>query len=337
MTCITDQLTVAELFENCEKTCSLQWAAGKKGDAQLIVAEENKARVNKKSSAKKKRARQNTENRSLVGHLSLIYPHQIQIIGSTALSFLKRLNTNNRQNSMEQLFASKPICIIVSHDNRIPAFLKKLCDNHRVPLFQSSIASNILTEHLRYYLGTLFADVLTLHGVYLDIHTIGALITGPSGVGKSELALELIARGHHLVADDAPQFTRLPSGKINGGCPAILQDFIEVRGMGIINIRKLFGDIAIKHNKELGLIIKLAPSGSDHIQQIDRLAGSYTTENILDTPIPEITLPVALGRNLAVLLECAVRNHILRTSGYNAHEEFADRQQHALQPTNIQL
>ena len=209
----------------------------------------------------------------------------------------------------------------------MPAFLKRKCNEYSVPLFSSPLTSNKLTDSLRYYLNNLFADVLTLHGVYMEVHAIGVLITGPSGVGKSELALELITRGHRLVADDAPQFSRIAPDIINGTCPAALQDFLEVRGLGIINVRELFGDSAIKINKYLRLIIRLEPLSRESIKQIDRLEGSYTTQNLLDLEIPEITLPVAPGRNLAVLLECAARNHMLRFSGYNASKVFTGRQQ----------
>ena len=169
--------------------------------------------------------------------------------------------------------------------------------------------------------------MLTLHGVYMEVMAIGVLITGPSGIGKSELALELISRGHRLIADDAPLFSRIAPDIINGTCSEILQDFLEVRGMGIINVRELFGDSAIKKNKYLKLIVQLQPMNREDLLALDRLEGSYKTRTILDMDIPQITLPVAPGRNLAVMMECAARNHILRDSGYNASATFSKRQQ----------
>ncbi len=324
------KLTVENFFASCSDAYNLQWVAGKKGGAKLILPETVKEHHAQAATAKKRREPQRMESRSLIGHLSLIYPHQIQIVGGTALKFLRGLDQVHRKNTLDRLFAAEPSCIIISHNNRIPAFLKHSCDEHGVALLRSSIATHTLTDLLHHHLSSLFTDVLTLHGVYLEIHTIGVLLTGPSGVGKSEVALELITRGHRLVADDTPQFARLPSGKINGTCPPMLQDFLEVRGMGVINVRKLFGDISIKPDKELDLIVKLEPSGKKTLRHINRLTGSYKMQNVLDIDIPTIMLPVALGRNLAVLLECAVRNHILGTSGYDAPEEFSKQQRHMI-------
>jgi len=328
---MTTQITVKELFDSHSEKYSLQWISGQEGGKNLILPEETKDNqtATSKSKSKKKRSSKGktAETKSLVGFLNLIHPHQVQIFGGTELKYFEGLRSISKQDAIRQLFTPNPACIIVSNSNTVPAFLKRKCNEYSVPLFSSPLTSNKLTDSLRYYLNNLFADVLTLHGVYMEVHAIGVLITGPSGVGKSELALELITRGHRLVADDAPQFSRIAPDIINGTCPAALQDFLEVRGLGIINVRELFGDSAIKINKYLRLIIRLEPLSRESIKQIDRLEGSYTTQNLLDLEIPEITLPVAPGRNLAVLLECAARNHMLRFSGYNASKVFTGRQQ----------
>ena len=326
---MTSRITVRELFDSHSEKYGLQWVSGQQGGRNVILPEEAKDNpvdstkgTKKKNSASKGKT---TESGSLVGYLNLIHPHQIQILGSTELKYFEGLRSISKQDAIRQLFALGPACIIVSHNKPVPSFLKRKCNEHSVPLFSSPLSSNKLSDSLHYYLNNLFADVLTMHGVYMEVHAIGVLLTGPSGVGKSELALELITRGHRLVADDAPQFSRIAPDIINGTCPDALKDFLEVRGLGIINVRELFGDSAIKINKYLKLIIRLEPLSKESIKQIDRLEGSYTTQNILDLEIPEITLPVAPGRNLAVLLECAARNHMLRISGYNASEEFTER------------
>ncbi|MCK5498004.1 MAG: HPr(Ser) kinase/phosphatase [Gammaproteobacteria bacterium] len=328
---MTTQITVKELFDSHSEKYSLQWISGQEGGKNLILPEETKDNqtATSKSKSKKKRSSKGktAETKSLVGFLNLIHPHQVQIFGGTELKYFEGLRSISKQDAIRQLFTPNPACIIVSNSKTVPAFLKRKCNEYSVPLFSSPLTSNKLTDSLRYYLNNLFADVLTLHGVYMEVHAIGVLITGPSSVGKSELALELITRGHRLVADDAPQFSRIAPDIINGTCPAALQDFLEVRGLGIINVRELFGDSAIKINKYLRLIIRLEPLSRESIKQIDRLEGSYTTQNLLDLEIPEITLPVAPGRNLAVLLECAARNHMLRFSGYNASKVFTGRQQ----------
>ena len=326
---MTSQITVKELFDSHYEKYGLQWMAGQQGGTNIILPEESKDNQTAAAKGKKKKSNsggKTTESGSLVGYLNLIHPHQIQILGATELKYFEGLRSISKQDAIRQLFAPDPACIIVSNNQKVPTFLKRKCNEHSVPLFSSPLTSNKLSDSLHYYLNNLFADVLTLHGVYMEVHAIGVLLTGPSGVGKSELALELITRGHRLVADDAPQFSRIAPDIINGTCPAALQDFLEVRGLGIINVRELFGDSAIKINKYLRLIIRLEPLSKESIKQIDRLEGSYSTQNILDLKIPEITLPVAPGRNLAVLLECAARNHMLRMSGYNASEELTERQ-----------
>ena len=168
----------------------------------------------------------------------------------------------------------------------------------------------------------------------MEIMSIGVLITGPSGIGKSELALDLITRGHRLVADDAPQFSRIAPDIINGTCPEALIDFLEVRGLGIINIRKLYGNTAIKSNKYLRLIVRLEPMSEEQMLKLDRLEGSHRLLKVLDIDVPEITLPVAPGRNLAILLEAAARNHGLRLGGYNASEAFITNQQEMIDNQN---
>ena len=156
---------------------------------------------------------------------------------------------------------------------------------------------------------------------------IGVLLTGSSGIGKSELALELLSRGHRLIADDSPEFFLAEPEIISGGCPPALQDFLEVRGLGILNIRTMFGDSAMRETKYLRLIIHLQSFTDDELQNIDRLRGSHQRKTILDVHIPQITIPVAPGRNMAVIVEVAIRNHILAMKGYNAAEDFILKQQ----------
>lgn len=167
---------------------------------------------------------------------------------------------------------------------------------------------------------------LTMHGVFLEVMGVGVLLTGASGIGKSEIALSLINRGHRLIADDAVLFNLVNDETIVGHCPPLLQDFLEVRGLGILNIRVMFGDTAIKENKRLQLVVRLAAMESDELIKIDRLYGMYRSQSILNIATPEVTIPVASGRNLSVLVEGAVRNQVLKNTGYNASEEFANRQ-----------
>ncbi len=174
-------------------------------------------------------------------------------------------------------------------------------------------------------------DSLTMHGVFLDVLGVGVLLIGASGIGKSEVGLSLINRGHRLIADDAVLFHLSGTQTLMGSCPELLQDFLEVRGLGILNIRVMFGDTAIKESKRLQLVVKLVAMNDAELQQIDRLYGIYRTRVILNVPIPEVTIPVAPGRNVSILVEGAVRNQVLKNTGYDASQEFINRQNQVME------
>ena len=333
MSDVTNKLSIEDLFSIQHEKLQLEWIAGNRGAKNTIVRENiitaktSNTKKREPTSKKKKENENIPSGLSLIGHLNLIHPQQIQIIGSMEIKYLEELRDISMQDAIKQIFSGQTVCIIISDNCNVPELLKNKSNEYDIPLFSTPVNGNKLADALHYYLTNLFADMLTLHGVYMEVMAIGVLITGASGIGKSELALELISRGHRLIADDAPQFSKIAPDIINGTCPKSLQDFLEVRGLGILNVRELFGDSAIKKNKYLKLIVQLQPMNMKNHSQIDRLEGSYNTRNLLDMSIPEITLPVAPGRNLAVMMECAARNHILRDDGYNATEIFARRQE----------
>jgi HPr kinase/phosphorylase len=327
-------ISVAELFDKHAGRLSLNWVAGREGghrqisysgvNVKTLVTEADDIDT---AGSDNKPPAELSPSKSLVGHLNLIHPNQVQVIGYSELEYLNQLREISRVDALRQLMDSEPSCIIVAEGQRMPDMLLARCKDTQTPLFSSALSSDRLSDYLHFHLTNLLGEIVTLHGVYMEVMAIGVLLVGPSGVGKSELALELITRGHRLVADDAPQFSRLAPDIINGICPPALADFLEVRGIGIVNVRELFGDSAIKSNKYLRLIIRLERLEENRLLDIDRLQGSYRARRILDVEVPEITIPVASGRNLGVLVECAARNHILRTNGYNASEEFMKRQQ----------
>lgn len=323
-------LTVQQLYDMQGEKLGLEWVAGQHGGKHIIVSELFKPREDSEDSGKSDGAPDNKNEpeagQSFVGYLNLIHPHQIQVLGQVELKYIEDLQDNSRQDAMRQLFKHNPAIIIVSDSNAVPVFLKRKCNENSTPLFSSTLPSHKLHDDLHYYLSNLFAQVIIMPGVFMEVSAIGVLITGASSIGKSELALELVSRGHRLVADDAPHFFRIAPDIISGYCPEILQDFLEVRGIGIINVRELFGDGAIKRSKYLRLIVRLVTMDSDLLAKLDRLEGSYGSCRIFDIEIPEISIPVTPGRNLAVLVECAARNHMLRYSGHNAAEQFSERQ-----------
>lgn len=266
-----------------------------------------------------------------VGYLSLIHPPQIQIIGRYEVNYLNNLSKQVYLTNIEELFRIKHLaCIIFADDCDVLDGMQALAQHHQVPLFKTACSAQKVMNHLHVILQRLSLTPLTLHGVFMDVLGMGVLIRGDSGIGKSELALELISRGHRLVADDAPEFRRIAPTIIEGTCPLEMTPFLEVRGLGILNVQKLFGDSAVKKSKYLRLIINLHPTHSTRLKDLDRLNGDYSLYNVLGVDIPEITLPVAPGRNLAVLIECAIRHHSLKQQGYDAVEDFSTRQQQAI-------
>lgn len=266
---------------------------------------------------------------SLVGHLNLISQHRIQILGTQELDYLHGLKKNSRNDAINQLFSGTSRLVIVTRNLDAPEYLRIAARENPTPLLSASVQSEDAIQILHYYLTSYFAKNITLHGVFMEVMGTGVLITGDSSIGKSELALELLTRGHRLIADDAPEFTRTAPDTLNGTCPEMLRDFLEVRGLGILNVRSMFGASAIKQNRNLRLIVVL--QDIEEATEIDRLHGSRRMRSIQNVDIPEVTLPVGPGRNLAVLLEAAVRNHILISKGYDASEAFIERQKRRLE------
>jgi len=266
---------------------------------------------------------------SLIGQMNLINPHRIQVLGSKELKYLESLKKNSRKDAIAQLFSGTAKLIIIAKQQSAQEDLVEAANATHIPLLGSKLASQDIVQHSLYYLTNYFARKITLHGVFMEVMGTGVLITGDSSIGKSELALELLTRGHRLIADDATEFSRVSPDTLSGTCPEMLQDFLEVRGLGILNVRAMFGASAIKQNRNLRLIIQLQHMGN--ADRMDRLHGSRQIRRIQDVEIPEITLPVGPGRNLAVLLEAAVRNYILYSKGYDASEAFIERQKHRLE------
>ena len=276
-----------------------------------------------------------SDHATLIGHLNLIHKNIIQVIGKTECDYMQSLNEDFRTNILQQLFSGDTVAIILTDGIPAPERLIDCANEHNVPLLSCKTDSNEVVDIARFYLHEMFSDKEIVHGVFLEVLGTGVLLTGESSVGKSELALELLSRGHRLIADDAAELTRVGPDVLTGRSPGVLKDFMEVRGLGVLNIREMFGDNALKTNKYLRLIIHLARLNNEQLAEVDRLEGSRKMRTILGVDIPEILLPVAPGRNLAVLVEAAVRNHILRLNGYNATEELMDLQQKAIDTNQV--
>ncbi len=302
--------TVRDLFDTLKGKLALEWVAGEAGGSRHLKGKLPEA-----------------QNQPLAGQLNNIHPNRIQVIGPAELSYLATLGKNSHQDVMDKLFWGLPAAVILANDAEVGSEFIAYADRTNTPLLRSPLPDNKLLSNLQYYLSRALADSITIHGVFMEVLGMGVLLTGDSAVGKSELALELITRGHRLIADDAPDFSRMAPDILTGSCPPLLQEFLEVRGLGILNVRAMFGDSVIKKEKYLRLIVNLKRLSEEELVQIDRLQGSYSTRELLGVKTAEVTIPVAPGRSLAILVETAVRQHIQRRKGYDAGQDFIERQQ----------
>ena len=307
------QTSIARLYEDNAARLGLGWIAGRGGEALPI-------------------RRDSADTAALVGHLNLIHPNRIQVLGQRELAYIDGYSGDASGQVIDNLFAAEPAAIILAEDTVAPEALLQSAQAANVPVLATAFAADAVIDTLRRYLGKVLADSTSMHGVFMDVLGLGVLITGESGVGKSELALELISRGHGLVADDVVEISRIAAKTLEGRCPPLLKDFLEVRGLGVLNIRVIFGETAVRPKMNLKLIVHLEKSGQAGADTNERLPLHELTEDILGLPIREIVIPVAAGRNLAVLVEAAVRNYILQLRGYDSTQEFIARQQGELKP-----
>jgi HPr kinase/phosphorylase len=268
---------------------------------------------------------------SLVGPLNCIRPNRLQVIGEAEQRYLAELEPSARRETMNRLFASRPAAVLFA--NGIEPEPGLLTETQRLdtPLLASPLPDDELIGYIQYYLTLELAPRVIIHGVFMEVLGTGVLLVGDPAVGKSELALELINRGQRLIADDAPEFANIAPEMLEGFCPPLLRDFLEVRGLGILNIRAMFGESAVRQRKRLNLIVNLRTLDAAGLLRLDRLGGPQSARTILGVNIPEVTMPVAPGRNLAILVEAAVRSQVQRSRGYDAGADFTERQARALQ------
>ena len=296
-------LTVQDLVDDNIEDISFNWVAGQSA-ADRRIPDNGMAAAD------------------LIGHLNLIHPSRIQVFGREEMAYYTRFDTRRRVHHLEELLAGGVPAILIADGLTATEDLIQECDRNHVPLLTTTVHAAQLIDLLRIYLSRRLAPVTTVHGVFMDV----------LGLGKSELALELISRGHGLVADDAVELSRTSPHVIDGHCPALLQNMLEVRGLGLLNIRTIFGETSVRRKMKLKLIVHLVRATAQ--DKFERLPLQDMTQEMLGCPIRKVMLQVAAGRNLAVLVEAAVRNTILKLRGIDTLTEFMERQAAAIAQGN---
>jgi HPr kinase/phosphorylase len=305
---LLEGLTPLQIFDDNVSELKLSWIRGLEGANRKFPTEAVRAAA---------------ASSDLVGHLNLIHPSRIQIFGEQEVDYHADLTAEQRHAQIANLISKTPPCVIVADGRTADPELELFCQRSSTPLFTTPVSAAEVIDHLRTYLTKIGAPQVTMHGVFMDILGLGVLIIGESGLGKSELGLELISRGHGLVADDAVDFARLGPDYIEGRCPVILRDLLEVRGLGLLDIRTIFGETAVRRKLKLRLIVQLVRRNDG---EFERLPIDAQFIDVLGIPIRTVKIQVAAGRNLAVLVEAAVRNTILQLRGINTLKEFIEHQ-----------
>ena len=266
----------------------------------------------------------------LVGYLNYIHPYRVQIVGQREVAYLHAASAEDQERRISRIVTLEPPVLIVADDQVPPDRLVAMCDRAEIPLFVTAESAGHVIDVVRGYLGQHFAERTTRHGVFMDILGLGVLLTGESGLGKSELGLELISRGHGLVADDAVDIYRISQTSLEGRCPELLMNLLEVRGIGLLDIRAIFGETAVRRKMRLKLIVHLVRKETME-REFERLPYEPLYEDVLGLPVRKVVIAVDAGRNLAVLVEAAVRNTILQLRGIDTYQEFIQRHQRAME------
>ncbi|MCY7624691.1 HPr(Ser) kinase/phosphatase [Bacillus safensis] len=259
----------------------------------------------------------------MAGYFTYYPKERVQLLGKTELSFFEQLPERERKQRMMSLCTDITPAIILSRDRDVPKELIEASNENGVPVLRSSLKTTRLSSRLTNFLESKLAPTTAIHGVLVDVYGVGVLLIGKSGVGKSETALELVKRGHRLVADDCVEIRQEDQDTLVGSAPELIEHLLEIRGLGIINVMTLFGAGAVRSYKRITIVMNLELW--EQGKQYDRLGLEEEKMRIIDTDVPKLTIPVRPGRNLAVIIEVAAMNFRLKRMGHNAAEQFTSK------------
>ena len=259
----------------------------------------------------------------LAGYFDHFEPMRLQVMGNAEASFMQKLKPDERAITYDRLFSYKFPALLVARNLPVDALCLEMAKKHNVTVLRCNEATSTMVSAIIAYLKAALAPRITRHGVLVEVFGVGLLLMGESGLGKSEAAVELLKRGHRLVADDAVEIRKVTTGSLVGTAPKLIRNYVELRGIGIINVAKMFGMSAVKDENPIDLVVNIVPW--DNNEAYDRLGLNDQYMEILDVQVPMNTIPITPGRNLAVILEVAAMNNRQRRMGYNPAKEFTEQ------------
>lgn len=304
-------IPVSRLLEESHYELSLSLVAGKPGLQRRISS----SRIQKPGLA-------------LTGFTEHLHAQRVQVFGNTEMSYLRTLPPERQREVLAQMFKSDLACVVVTKDLPIPSAMMEACEQAGVTLMKTTKLSSTFIQQVQAFLDEALTESASLHGVLMDVFGVGILLLGKSGIGKSEIALDLVMRGHRLVADDIVDISLRKGGAVYGAGNPIIKHHMEIRGLGIINIKDLFGVASVRERKKIELVIELVEWNP--AAEYDRLGIEDQKFKMLAVELPLSVVPVRPGRNLTTLIEVAARNHLLKLQGHHSAHEFADKLNRAI-------
>jgi len=300
------ELSIGELVKNYGRLLGLNILAGKGGLDRTINSSDT-----------------NRPGLALTGFVELFTVDQVQLLGNTESEYLRSLNRAQRLQALEIIFQFEIPCVVITGRGRIISELRQLAEEHNIPLLRSDFNTAKFNHLLHFYLDDVFAPQVNLHGTLVDVHGIGLLFTGRSAIGKSEVGLDLLERGHRLVADDSVIITRKVQGILVGCPPELLQDHMEIRGIGIVNVKRTFGVRGTRRQKRVEVVVNLVDWDENSVYE--RVGIDDRTRTILGVELPEKTVPLFPGKYIPVIVETIALNYLLRLDGFHAAQELNER------------
>ncbi|MDY7227549.1 HPr(Ser) kinase/phosphatase [Hyalangium rubrum] len=307
----TRTLRISALLEDRDYDLKLTLVAGERGLQRTL----NSPRIQKPGLA-------------LTGFTEHLHPHRVQVFGNTEISFLRTMSEEKQREVLMRLFSAALACVVVTKDLEPPRVLVEACEDSGLALMKTPLLSSTFIQQVQGFLEEALTETSSLHGVLMDVFGVGILLLGKSGIGKSEIALDLVMRGHRLVADDIVDVARRKPGAVYGAGNPVIKHHMEIRGLGIINIKDLFGVAAVREQKKIELVIELHEW--DPNQEYDRLGVEDKFLDIIGVDVPLSVVPVRPGRNMATIIEVAARNQLLKHQGHHSAREFAERLNRAI-------